>query len=78
MQVVPMKPKLKPPGTKLLKLMCDKLLSTSAVIFNLSRYTEVREALSDRDATDTFFAPNENCIQDFSNWARTFPDCLLK
>ena len=29
MQVDPLKPKLKPPGTKHLKRMCDKLLSTS-------------------------------------------------
>ena len=34
-----MKPKLKPPGTKCLKLECDILLSTSAFKFNLCRYT---------------------------------------
>ena len=34
-----MKPKLKPPGTKRLKLNCDILLSTSAFKFNLRRYT---------------------------------------
>ena len=39
MQVDPIKPKLKPPGTKRLKLKCDILLSTSAVKFNLRRYT---------------------------------------
>jgi len=33
-----MKPELKPPGTKLLKLKCDILLSTSAFKFNLRRY----------------------------------------
>jgi 4-hydroxy-3-methylbut-2-enyl diphosphate reductase IspH len=33
------KPKLKPPGTKRLKLNCDILLSTSAFKFNLRRYT---------------------------------------
>jgi hypothetical protein len=33
-----MKPKLKAPGTKRLKLKCDVLLSTSAVNFNLRRY----------------------------------------
>ena len=37
-QVGPMKPKLKPPGTKLLKLMCDILLSNFASKFNLRRY----------------------------------------
>jgi len=34
-----MKPKLKPPGTKRLKLNCDTQLSTSAFKFNLRRYT---------------------------------------
>jgi hypothetical protein len=38
-QVDPMKPELKPPGTKRLKLKCDILLSTSAFKFNLRRYT---------------------------------------
>ena len=33
-----MKPKLKPPGTKCLKLKCDIPLSTSAFKFNLRRY----------------------------------------
>ena len=39
-QVAPIKPKLKPPGTKRLKLKCDILLSTSAFKFNLRRHTE--------------------------------------
>jgi hypothetical protein len=34
-----MEPKLKPPGTKRLKLKCDILLSNSAFKFNLRRYT---------------------------------------
>ena len=34
------KPKLKPPGTKRLKVNCDVLLSTSAFKFNLRRYKE--------------------------------------
>jgi ABC-type oligopeptide transport system ATPase subunit len=38
-QVDPIKLKLKPPGTKRLKLNCDVLLSTSAFEFNLRRYT---------------------------------------
>jgi hypothetical protein len=38
-QVDPIKPKLKPPGTKRLKLNCDALLSTSAFKLNLRRYT---------------------------------------
>jgi len=33
-----MKPKLKPPGTKRLKLNCDILLSTSALKLKLRRY----------------------------------------
>jgi hypothetical protein len=32
---------LKPPGTKLLKVKCDILVSTSAFKFNLRRYTSV-------------------------------------
>jgi hypothetical protein len=34
-----MKPELKPPGTKHLKLKCDALLSTFAFKFNLRRYS---------------------------------------
>jgi hypothetical protein len=41
MQVDSMKPKLKPPGTKGLKLKCDTMLSTSVFNFNLRRYTMV-------------------------------------
>jgi len=36
-----MKPKLKPPGAKRLKLKCDVLLSTSAFKCNLRRYNVV-------------------------------------
>ena len=43
MQVDPIKPKLKPPGTKRLKLQCEKLLSTSAFKFNLRCYSGVDE-----------------------------------
>ena len=49
MQVDPLKPKLKPPGSKRLKLKCDTLLSTSAFKFNLRRYTlalEMREKIA--------------------------------
>ena len=38
MQVNPIKPKLKPPGTKRLKLNRDILQSTSGFEFNLRRY----------------------------------------
>ena len=40
-QVDPMKPKLKPPGTQRLTLKCDILLSNCAFKFNLRRYTKV-------------------------------------
>ena len=39
MQVDPLKPTLKPPGAKRLKLKCDMLLSTAAFKFSLRRYT---------------------------------------
>jgi hypothetical protein len=38
-QVDPVKHKLKPPGTKRLKLKCDMLLSTFAFNHNLCRYS---------------------------------------
>ena len=50
MQVDPIKPKLKPPGTKRLKPKRDMLLSTSAVKFNLRRYVE---ASTDTTTDDT-------------------------
>jgi len=37
-QVDPIKPNLKPPGTERLKLNCDVLLSTSDFKFNLRRH----------------------------------------
>jgi hypothetical protein len=45
-QVDPIKPKLKPPGTKRLKLKCDILLSNSAFKVNLRRYIVVALPLS--------------------------------
>ena len=42
-QVDPIKPKLKAPGTKRFKLKCDTLLSTSAFKFNLRRYTKPKK-----------------------------------
>ena len=41
MQADPVKPKLKPPGTKRLKLKYDGPLSNAAFKFSLRRYTEV-------------------------------------
>jgi len=49
-----MKPKLKPPGTKRLKLKCDILLSTDAFKFNLRRYILV-ESLQVAVATHVSF-----------------------
>jgi len=46
--VSPMKPKLKPPGTKRLKLHRDILLSISALKINLRRYTWGRCASTSR------------------------------
>ena len=39
MQVDPMTPKSKPPGSKRLKLKCDEVLSSFSNNFNLRRYT---------------------------------------
>jgi len=44
-QVDPIKPKLKPPGTKRLKIKCDILLSAYPSNFNSRRYTEVSAEL---------------------------------
>jgi hypothetical protein len=46
-QVDPIKPKLKPPGTKRLKLNCDEPLSSFAFKFNLRRYTVVGQVNED-------------------------------
>jgi len=43
-QVDPIKPTLKPPGTKRLKLKCDELLTNFAFKFNLRRFTEAAAA----------------------------------
>jgi len=48
------KPLLKPPGTKRLKVMCDILLSTSAFKFNLRRYTTLADALRFARAMTSF------------------------
>jgi len=51
-QVDPIKPKLKPPGTKRLNLKLDMLLSSSAFKFSWRRYneSEVTEAEQERRA----------------------------
>jgi len=45
-QVDPMKPVLKAPGTKRLKLECDEPLSNLAFDFNLRRYIKVNRGLA--------------------------------
>jgi len=45
-QVDPIKPTLKVPGTKRLKVQYDELLSSFPFKFNLRRYIEVREELA--------------------------------
>ena len=57
-QVDPMNPMLKPPGTNLLKVNYDKLLSSLAFNFNLRRYTPVN-AVAVRAATPA--APVGRC-----------------
>jgi hypothetical protein len=47
-QVDPIKPTLKAPGTKRLKLKCDLLLSNFAFKFNLRRYTKERTLPDER------------------------------
>ena len=42
-QVDPMQPMLKAPGTKHLKLMCDILLSSFALKYNLRRYIQAAQ-----------------------------------
>jgi hypothetical protein len=50
-QVDPMKPKLKGPGTLQWKLKCDVPLSTSAFEFNLRHYTSERTSIAGRTAS---------------------------
>ena len=54
MQLDPNTPKLKPPGTKRLKLKCDILLSSSGFKINLRRYNEainrLIHAIEEREA----------------------------
>jgi len=51
-QIDPIKPKLKPPGIKRLKLNCDMLLSTSAFRINLRRYSAVVRVGRDMNTQD--------------------------
>jgi len=51
-QVDPIKPALKPPGVKRLKLKHDELLSNFAFNVNLRRYTMVVCGNSEKDALE--------------------------
>jgi hypothetical protein len=55
-QIDPIKPKLKPPGTKRFNPNCDVLLSTSAFKFNLRRYTEEEEEDDGSDGDGVMWA----------------------
>ena len=48
-----MKPKLKPPGAKRLKLNCNVPLSTSAFKFNLRRYNSATTCLGQTPSRDS-------------------------
>ena len=64
-QVHPIKPKLKPPGTKRLKLNCDILLSTSAFKFNLRRYNKGKWL--------GYHATEEAAVQAYDNYVKVRP-----
>jgi len=61
-QIDPIKPKLKPPGTKRLKLEYDGLLSNSAFKFNLRRYTKAFAAASRINITVRSFKPDSEAV----------------
>ena len=52
MRADPIKIKLKPPGTKRLKLNCDEPLSSVAFNFNLRRYNEGQVHFDDVTVTE--------------------------
>ena len=57
MQLDPIKLTVKAPGTKRLKLKCDKLLSTSAFKLNLRRYTKAADLEVRSAETNGHMAP---------------------
>jgi len=65
-QVDPIKPTLKAPGTERLRLKCDDLVSCFAFNFNLRRYNQAPCSLMQR----RHFPPNLN---DVVGWCRAKP-----
>jgi hypothetical protein len=67
-QVDPIKPKFKPPGTKRLKLKCAILLSTSAFKCNLRRYkldsAKFAETIKEYEARLKALAPGDFVCQE--------------
>ena len=54
MQVDPIKPMLKPPGAKHLRLKYDELLSSFAFKFNLRRYNQYHANRQPQEALQTY------------------------
>jgi len=73
-QVAPIKPTLKAPGTKRLKLKCDEPLSNFAFNFKLRRYTmappsNVTDTLPGRGPAS---APNDAAMSDAARQAGAY------
>jgi hypothetical protein len=69
MQVDPIKPMLKPPGPKRLKLHCDILLSTFSFKFNLCRCTKVFQSFATKGGEEGCCPL---CIRGFENQAGSY------
>ena len=80
-----MKPKLKPPGTMRLKLICDTLLSTSAFKFSLRRCFKaashcldaIHKLPSDSDAHAALISTGANLQRAFEAGSYTRPPFSL-
>jgi len=71
-----MNPKLRPSGTKRLKLKCDILLSTSAFKFNLRRYAQpAAAALSSPASTSPVSSakPGESMVHPYTRGSVSLP-----
>ena len=78
MQVAAIKPTVKAPGIKLLKLKCDERLSNFAFKFNLRRYTMDQSALARADAmnADMVFVLGNLSVLDSGTHAEVGPSTL--